>query len=330
MEPRATIAEVLKAGRSVLIACHVEPDGDCLGSGLALYWALDALRIPVVIACHNGVPASLRYLPGADRVVTDVGPDQAFDVAVTLECSSLDRAGRLAEAVRRAETIVAIDHHADLDPYAHLADWDPSTAAVGEQVAELIGRLGVPVDRRIALCLQTAIVTDTGVFRYANTRPATLRLAADLMERGASVVDVVRPVYEEQPASGLRLLGQALGGFTLHHNGAVAVTTITPEMLAAAGASREEVSGIAAALRAIAGVRLAMSFEADEDGVVRVSLRARDGVRADRIARSLGGGGHPAAAGAEIRGRLDEVVRRALALAARELGVGYSGEPATS
>jgi phosphoesterase RecJ-like protein len=327
MDPRAAIAQTLKTSTRVLIVCHAGPDGDCLGSGLALGWALRALGVAVTVASPDGVPRGLAFLPGAAEVVTTVPGDAAADVAVTVECSTLDRAGAWERAVRRAPTIIALDHHADLEPYAHLADWDPTAAAVGEQVADLIARLGVAIDRSIALCLQTAVVTDTGVFRYANTTPRVLRLAARLAECGAPVADVVRHVYERQPASAVRLLGLALSGLTLHHDGAVAVTAVTPEMLAATGASREDVSGIAALLRTIAGVRVAMTFEADGD-VVRVSLRSRDGVRADRIARALGGGGHPAAAGADVRGGLDETVRRALLLAAREIDAVDNGEPA--
>jgi phosphoesterase RecJ-like protein len=228
-----------------------------------------------------------------------------------MECSTLDRTGALAQAVRRAGTIIAIDHHAGHVPYAHTTDWDTSAAAVGEQVMDLIERLEVAIDRDIALALLTALVTDTGVFRFANTTPRTLRLAADLIERGATLQEIVRPVYEELPASTVRLQGAALAGATWHHGGAIATTVITPQMLAAAGAAPEEVSGIAALLRAVAGVRLAAAFEVRDD-VVHVSIRARDGARADRAAVALGGGGHPGAAGAEVRASLEDVMGRAL------------------
>jgi phosphoesterase RecJ-like protein len=307
----------------------VGPDGDCLGAGLALGWALRALGCPATVASADGVPASLRFLPGAADVVTDLPPDWAPDVAVTMECSGLDRTGRLEAAVRRARVIVAIDHHADLQPYAHQVDWDRSAAAVGEQVADVILQLGVSIDQTMAVCLLTALVTDTGAFRYANTTPRALRLAADLVERGASVHDIVREVYEQQSASALRLLGRALAGLTLHHNGAVAVAVVTPDMREAAGAGPEDASGIASLLRTVAGVRLAMSLE-DAGGVVRISLRSRDGVRADRVARALGGGGHPAAAGADVPGTVEDVMRRALDLAAREVSGTMPDEPSSS
>jgi phosphoesterase RecJ-like protein len=314
---RTAIAQILRNSRAVLIACHLGPDGDCLGSGLALALALRRLGIAATVASADGVPAGLGFLPGARDVVASAPADAVFDVAVTVECSTLDRAGALEPAIRRARTIVAIDHHSEMPPYAHLVDWDRGAAAVGEQVADLIARLGVPLDAPISLCLQAALVTDTGVFRYSNTTPATLRLAADLAERGAPIHLVVREVYEQQPASGLRLLGLALAGLTLHHDGAVAVTAITPEMLAAAGATPEMVTGIAGLLRTIVGVRLAMTFEAG-------------GVRADRVAQALGGGGHPVAAGADVPGSLEDVVRRALLLAAREIEAVCDDESTTA
>lgn len=315
---RATIARTLRDSRSTLIVCHVAPDGDCLGAGLALGAALQRLGAAVTVASADGVPANLAFLPGAGAVVRRPPDGPAFAVAVTMECSDLDRTGTVAAVVRRAGRIIAIDHHAGHRPYAHLTDWDPAAAAVGEQVAELIHLLGVEIDRPIALCLLTALVTDTGVFRYGNTTARTLRLAADLIDRGATIGEIVRAVYEEQPASALRLLGHALAGLELHEDGAVAKAVITPEMLAVAGAIPEEASGIAALLRTIAGVRLAMTFE-DRAGNVRISIRARDGLRADRVAQALGGGGHAAAAGAEPSGTLEDVMRRAMEEARREL-----------
>jgi phosphoesterase RecJ-like protein len=309
-----------------LIVCHLGPDGDCLGSGLALAWTLKRLAVPVQVASADGVPGNLTFLPGASEVITDPDEVRTPQVAVTMECSTLDRAGRFEPAVRGAPVIIAIDHHAELASYAHLEDWDPSAAAIGQQVAGLIDQLGVPVDRTIAICLQTALVTDTGVFRYSNATPQALRLAADLAERDAPVAEVVRHVYERQPASTLRLLGYALAGMSLHHGGAVAVAAVGPDMLGAAGARPGETSGIAAVLRTIDGVRLAMTFE-DDQGVVRISVRSRDGVRADRVARGLGGGGHPQAAGADVRGSLEDTLRRALALAAIEIETAAHDEP---
>lgn len=328
MDPRPAIARVLKSSSRVLVVCHLGPDGDCLGSALALGAAVRALEKPVVVASAAGVPAALAFLPGAEKVITCMSASDPVDVAVTLECSTLERAGPLAAAVRRAGTIVAIDHHADHAPYAHLLDWDESAAAAGEQVADLIGHLGVTIDAAMATNLLTAVMTDTGVFRYANTTARTLRLAADLVERGGVIHEIVRAVYEEQPASTLRLTGQALAGVTLHLDGSVATTVITPEMRAACGAEPEATSGLASTLRTIAGVRLAMSFE-QIDSRVRVSIRARDGVRADRVAGALGGGGHPAAAGADVDGPLAGVVQHALTAAARETAGLVHGEQAS-
>ncbi|MBI3998549.1 MAG: bifunctional oligoribonuclease/PAP phosphatase NrnA [Armatimonadetes bacterium] len=323
MNPRAAIAATLKSSSNVLITCHLGPDGDCLGAGLALALALRRLGKSVTVASADGVPASLRFLPGADQVVTAIPDGSTFDVAVTMECSSVDRIGTVAPAVMRARSVVAIDHHAAHAPYADLTDWDPRAAAVGEQVDDLIKHLGVPLDRPMALALLTAVVTDTGVFRFGNTTGQVLRLAADLMDHGVTVEEVVRAVYEDQPAAAVRLLGAALAALELHEGGAVATTAITAAMLAATGASPAEVSGVVSAMRTIAGVRLAMVFE-ERDGTVRVSIRSRDGVRADRVAEALGGGGHAAAAGAEVPGGLDETRRRAVEAARREISTSHA------
>jgi phosphoesterase RecJ-like protein len=321
---RAAIAGILKTSPHALIVCHTGPDGDCLGSALALARALRRLGGAATVGSADGVPASLAFLPGAGQVVTTWTEAPAPPVAVTMECSTLERCGVFAPVVARAGTIVAIDHHTAHEPYAHLTDWDPSAAAVGEQVADLIERLGVAIDREMALGLLTALVTDTGVFRFANTTARVLRLAADLMDRGVALHEVVRPIYEEVPPSTIRLLGAALASVVLHDTGAVATAVITPHMLAAAGAGPDETAGIASVLRTIARVRLAATFE-ERGGVVHVSIRARDGARADRAAGVLGGGGHAGAAGAEVRAPLDETMARALAAFRREVAAAGGG-----
>jgi phosphoesterase RecJ-like protein len=317
VDPQAAIARVLTSSDRILIVAHVNPDGDCLGAGLALGAALRRIGREVTVGSGDGVPATLRFLPGSSEIVARLPAGADWDTAVTMECTTVDRAGAFEPAVRAARAIIAIDHHAERPAYAHHVDWDPAAAAVGEQVASLIGHLGVALDRSMAINLLTALVTDTGVFRYSNTTPRALRLAAALVDAGGSISDIVEAVYEAQSPSSVRLLGAALAAATLHAGGAVATTVITPAMMAQAGAGSEETSGIASALRTIAGVRIALMFE-QRAATVRVSIRSRDGARADEVARALGGGGHPAAAGAESRLPLDEVVRIALDAASRE------------
>jgi bifunctional oligoribonuclease and PAP phosphatase NrnA len=316
MTPAERIAETL-LGRRVLLLNHVSPDGDCLGSTLALARALRARGQEAVVGSSDGVPEMYRFLPDADRVVTDVPAEPPFGAAVFMECSTPDRAGALAARAVGAPLWINIDHHVSNGGSGDLILYDPTAAAVGELVTPIVQALG-PIDAPAATCLLAAILTDTGSFHYASVTPRTLRIAAELVQAGASPADVYTQVYENRPAAAYRLLAIALSRLELSPDGRIAWTSVTQEMLRASGAPMEESEGIVGQLRAIAGVRVALLFKEEPDGV-RVSLRARAGIRANIIAEAFGGGGHAAAAGFTATGPLPEVMRRTLAAVRQEL-----------
>lgn len=311
------IAAALRKSRSVLIACHVAPDGDTVGSALALRLALARVGIPAQVGSADGVPAAFRALPGADTVLT-TPPTGPVDVGVAMECSTLERAGTFGPALGRATTLINIDHHLNTAGYGHIVYRDPAAAAVGELVGNVIQALRVPVDREIAQCLLAALVTDTGSFRYPNTTAQTLRLAADLMDAGASVADIVERAYETLSLGALRLRGMALASVQLSADKRVAWTTVTPQMLAAAGAVSEDTTGIVGMVRQIDGIRIALLFEVTAGGV-KVSIRSRGGARANVIAEAFGGGGHQGAAGFTGTGELAQVVAQTLAAVQKEI-----------
>ncbi len=316
-----TIATILKTAPSVLIVCHVAPDGDCLGASLALALACEAMGVRAVVGSADGVPEVYAGLPHADRIVSAPPRDQ-FGVGVAMECSSLERAGRFAGSLEGTSTLINIDHHLSNTGYGTVVYWDTAAAAVGEQIYEIIQAMGTSLSPQIAQCLLSAIVTDTGSFRFPNTTAKTLRLAAALMDAGASVHQVVERVYETRSAASLRLLGQALTHLALSPDGRVAWTVVTAEMLRAAGAMPEETTGIVGLLRQIRGVKVALLFEVTPDGV-RVGIRSRDGARSNVIAETFGGGGHTGAAGFTATDHLDAVVMRTLAEVERELRAAY-------
>ncbi|HEV2358192.1 MAG TPA: DHH family phosphoesterase [bacterium] len=319
MTPAQRIAETL-LGRPVLLLNHVSPDGDCLGSTLALARALWARERPAVVASTDGVPDMYRFLPGADRIVTDVPAVDAFGAVVFMECSTPDRAGSLAARAAAVPLTINIDHHVSNAGYGDLVLYDPAAAAVGELVTPIVAALG-PIDPATATCLLTALLTDTGSFRYASVTPRTLRIAADLVQAGASPAHVYTQVYENRPAAALRLLGLALSRLALSPDGRIAWTAVTQAMLREAGAPMEESEGIVGWLRAMVGVQVAVLFKEEPDGI-HVSLRGRPGVRAHVIAEAFGGGGHAAAAGFTATGPLPDVVRRTLDAVERELATG--------
>lgn len=311
------IAATLRTSRNALIACHVAPDGDCLGASLALALALERVGLRAIVGSADGVPEAFTALPAANRVVT-TPPTERFDVGIAIECSTLERAGTFAVALSAAGLLVNIDHHLSNAGYGDLVYWDTTAAAVGEQIHEVIRALGVPIDGEIAQCLLTAIVTDTGSFRFANTSARVLRLAADLVEAGASVHAIVERVYESRTSGSLRLLGMALAAMKQSAEGRIAWTVVTPEMLAAAGAHPEETAGIVGMLRQIRGVQVALIFEVTPEGV-RVGIRSRDDARSHVIAETLGGGGHRGAAGFTRSEPLEQVMATTLAEVEKEL-----------
>jgi bifunctional oligoribonuclease and PAP phosphatase NrnA len=318
--PAARVAEALSGRRHVLLLNHVSPDGDCLGSTLALARALWQRGQQATVGSADGVPDAYRFLPGSDRVVREIPASAAFDAVVFMECGAPERAGALADRATGVPLWVNIDHHVSNAGYGDLLFYDASAAAVGELVMEVVRSLLPAIDTDTATCLLTAILTDTGSFRYVNVTPNTFALTAELVAAGASPADVFTRVYENRPVSGLRLLGLALDRVAVSDDGRVAWTIVTQSMLRQSGAPIEEADGIVGHLRSLAGVLVALVFKEETD-LIHVSLRARGGVRAHVIAEAFGGGGHAAAAGFTARGPLDDVVRKAREAVQREISI---------
>ncbi len=311
------IATTLRKSRSVLIVAHVAPDGDSLGSAVALQLALGHLGVPAVVGSQDGVPPPFAFLPGAEAILT-VPPATAFDAGVAVECGTLERTGVFASALAASGNVINIDHHLSNSGFGRLNYWDTTAAAVGELIYEVIHAMGVPLDAAIAQALLTAVVTDTGRFSFPTVTAHTLRLAATLVAAGASIPPVVERVYETKTLAGLRLHGAAFTTTQVSADGQVIWTVVTPGLLAATGASPQETAGIVGTLRQVRGVRVALLFEVTPEGV-RVGIRSRDGVRANVIAETLGGGGHVGAAGFSAAGTIVEVLAKTLAAVQAEL-----------
>src|SRR3989304_2915707 len=187
----------------------------------------DLRHAKIFVSVLGDEEAKRRTMEALDRVARHLPAGAAFDAVVTMECSTPERCGRFAGAVLAAPLIIAIDHHESHIPYGHLEDWDPAAAAAAEQVADLIRELGVSLSPAIATALLTGLATDTGVFRFPTVRPHSLRLAAELMEAGAPLAEIIAAVYEQRPLSANRLLGYALLRTALAAAGAVASSTLS-------------------------------------------------------------------------------------------------------
>lgn len=303
------IKALLGRVQSVLLVAHVMPDGDTLGSALGLAWALRGRGVHVRLACADPAPPILAFLPGvegfADRGRTD---EQAV---VAIDCSDQARMGRAFEGETwQAVPLGVIDHHVTNTRFG-AANYVADTAATAQLVLQVIDALDLPLDARSAQCLLTGIVTDTRCFRTNNTTPAALRDALRLIEAGATLTDVTDAVYNHLPLATLRLWGPALAG--VRQQGDIVWTELTLEMLAASGLGAEASDGLPNYLSTFDEARVAVVFQELEDGRVDVSMRSVPAIDIARVARALGGGGHPQASGAQVEGPLAAARERVLA-----------------
>lgn len=310
----AAIAEALRSAEHVTIASHVDPDGDAIGSMLGLMHALAAAGVPTTVVLPDSaqVPVTYAFLPGTDRIVAAAGAPTP-DVFIALDSPRLARLGAVEPLARQARTLIMIDHHPDAVSDGSLNYFDAEAAATGSIVWALLAHLGVTPDATVATCLYAALLTDTGRFSYSNTDSATLRTAAEMVDAGAHPNDIYTAIYENRSAGAQQLVGIVLSRVTLANDGRVAYSWITNDDFAACRARPEEAENLIDFVRALGGVDAVLLAKVESDGV-RASLRAKSDADVGAVARTLGGGGHRAAAGFTYTGTLDSLLATVLPL----------------
>ncbi|WP_030450885.1 DHH family phosphoesterase [Herbidospora cretacea] len=302
---------------SIALACHVTPDGDALGSMLAFGQALRRAGRHVVASFGDHgltVPRLLRFLPGQDLLVESARFPAEPDLMITFDAATIERLGLLVPAAKAARELVVLDHHASNTGFGTVQLVDPKAAATAVLTEELIQRLGLQIDRDIATCLYTALVTDTGSFRYSSTTPAVHALAGRLLDAGLNPDAIARELWDRSPFGYLRVLGAALSRAQLDRSavgGAGLVwTTVTREDRALNALPYDEVEGIIDVLRKVDDAEVAVVFKEDDEGAWNVSTRAKGTADVGRACTVLGGGGHPGAAGFSSRETPQETVAR--------------------
>jgi len=307
------ILEAIREHKTFCIVGHVRPDGDCIGSELGL--ALALMNEGKKVCCWNedAVPQKLKFLD-PDGVFQKPKAGQKFDCVIATDCASFARLGVAGDCVKERKLFINIDHHESNTRYGDL-NWisahEPST---GELIYRLLRAARWPVTKPIADCLFTAISTDTGSFQYQTTRPRTLRIAGDLVARGANLGKICEEVYQSYPLSRARLLKHVYSKFHLTHDNRIAWFWLKKADLARTGTESNDTEGLIDHIRAIEPVVVACVFEEIESEVTRISLRSKtDKVNVSDIAAQFGGGGHSAAAGARIPGKPLSVQRKVIA-----------------
>ena len=308
-----------------VITTHVRPDGDAVGSQLALGRFLRGLGKTVAMINSDPPPDNLVWLPGIDEVeVFDNTPAQleqigGADVIVVVDTNTLERIGTLAEPVRHSGACkVLIDHHTEPETWFDASYARDTASSTGELVYELIAAHDVNlVDEPIATVLYAAILTDTGSFRFSSVTPAVHRIVADLLERGDLRPDVIyTDLYETRTPQGLRLLAIVLDTLKLRYGGQLSYLVVAQRMLKETGASSEETEGFVNYGLSVEGVRVALIFTETAHGT-KVSFRSKGELHVNEWARAFGGGGHRNASGAFVRKPLDVVIDEVVASAPR-------------
>lgn len=290
----AAITEAIGRARRVQIIGHVRPDGDCIGSMLALQHMLRGMTRETAMAAPEIPFSGYVELPDFDRIAERPDPAFAPDLVVAVDCANLERSAALDGI---AAPLINIDHHGTNARFGAVNWVEPDRAATGEMIYILARHLGRPITPEIADALFIAISTDTGSFRYANTGPEQLRIASELVHAGAQPARLSRIAYNSLAPEGVRLMGLVLAGMRLECGGRLAWAEITAEDYATAGGHAYAPENLPSCLMQVRGVEVGALFHEMGAGVLRVNLRAQNGLDVSRLAARWGGGGHHAAAG---------------------------------
>jgi len=300
------IIEVIRSNSSFLLTSHEGPDGDAVGSSLALASFLRKIGKDVTVHYQDPVPDLYAFLPGADSVLLHI-PDRDFDVSFVLDIGERKRAGAEFCDFSRVTTTVNLDHHLSCDNFADYNLIDSRAASTGILVHRIAAASGYRFDRETALCIYVATITDTGSFRYSNANREAFTVAGEMIECGVNAWDVAEQLYENQPQRRLELLAKCLPTLEVFKDGQAASVTVTCDMYAACGGDAELTDCFVNYPRSIRGVEVAIFFRQLNERKYKVGFRSKGKVNVAAFSAALGGGGHHNAAGCTLDGTLDDV-----------------------
>lgn len=289
---------VIRKARKVIVASHINPDGDTIGCLLALGLGLLLLGKRVILLCQDKIPARFQFLPGSELVLSHC--TDAADVSIAVDCGSTQQLGNIQTAFFRSKTTIQVDHHDFGNIFGKIQVLDEEASAVGEIVYELIRALKVEITPAIATCLLTSIIVDTGSFRFSNIRPETFEICSKLIKKGVNIQRLIEDSYWKKSIPMVRLSGFCLLHTQFSKSGAVAWSRVTQADFKRFGAKLSDADSVADDMRSIEGVRIAIVFRETDKHRLRVSLRSSQGINVANIARFFGGGGHHNSAGCSI------------------------------
>ncbi|MDF1593025.1 MAG: DHH family phosphoesterase [Desulfobacterales bacterium] len=316
------IIQQLKNSRNVLLASHENPDGDAIGSLLALGLALDLLKKKTTLYNPSPIPAVYRFLPSVKRVVKHLRKGDNFDTAVILDCGDFKRIGHGAATAAQVPVTINVDHHVTNTGFGTYQLIDTQACATAEIVYRLIKALDVAFSRDMAKSIYTGILTDTGSFRFSNTNHSAFAICEEMIACGADPYGIAQHVYGKYSLGRIKLLNLALDSIEISRNGRLSLMTVTKEMLSETGTQPEDADGLINYARRIEAVTVAalVQEQTNNKGSIKknqfhVSLRSDGTVDVARIAAAFGGGGHASASGFSIQAPLADIKDRIMGLA---------------
>jgi phosphoesterase RecJ-like protein len=306
---RATATEIERVD-SIVLACHVNPDGDALGSMLGLAHGLRILGKEITVLSQDGVPDIYTFLPGCDAVQSRLPETVSFPLAIVLDSGDISRIGPdVLTIINRSDKIIDVDHHISGDGFGDIRVIDSTAASTAEIVFEFLKFLNVDIAEPIATCLFTGLITDTGSFRFQNTTGKTFRTGAELVDAGAKPSEIAEIVFDNRTLPATLVLGRALTSLQSAANGRVIWVKLTHADFVATGARDEDTEGIVNYARGVRGAEVGVFFREAVPGKIRISLRSHEGLDVSKVAGQYNGGGHRMASGCSFTGTLEDAER---------------------
>ena len=297
--------KIIKESESIYLASHVQPDGDNIGSLLALGMALKKINKDVKILKVDNIPSDYKFLPSVE-LIKDYEIEKEIDLFIALDSGDIERLGIGKQFAKNANFIINIDHHISNTNFGDINIVSPSAAATGEIVYEFIRKMEIDIDKDIATCLYTAISTDTGSFIYSNTSYKTHLIAADLIKAGIDTSDININLYQRKSFERTRLLIDVVKDMEMYFNNKLGMASVTQELLMSNNAKLEDSEGIISFIRDIDSVEVACLLKEIDEKEIKISLRSKKEIDVSKICAKFDGGGHKRAAGCTLYMGIDE------------------------